>query len=111
MIDMSLGRIVLERFLYPMEAYGLYHYLDSHGVPVSISDRSLRSAMGEIPFVEIATEIFLDDPEWEDEAQKLIARYKAGLPGIRGVAWICPTCAEEHRPEFGACWNCGTERN
>lgn len=103
-------RIVLERCLNRMEAFALYHYLDAQGVPVSVQDRPLQSAMGEIPFVEITTALYLDDPERLTEARDLIAHYRSGLPGVRGVAWTCPQCGEVHEPMFGACWNCGTTR-
>lgn len=103
-------RIVLERFLNAMEAYGVFHYLDAHGLPVSIRDRPLRSAMGEIPFVEITTEVYLDDSSRLEEARALIERFRAAPQGIRGVAWVCPKCGEVHEPEFGSCWNCGTQR-
>lgn len=103
-------RLILERYINRMEAYSLYHFLDSRGVPVSISDRPLESAMGEIPFVEITTSIFLEDPERLEEARELIDHYRSGLPGIRGVAWVCPGCGENHEPMFGSCWNCGEDR-
>jgi len=104
------NRIVLDRFLNRMEAYALYYFLDSRGVPVSVDDRPLSAAMGEIPFVEITTALVLEDPAWLEEARALMAHFRSGLPGIRGVAWTCPTCGETHEPMFGACWNCGTEK-
>ncbi len=103
-------RVVLERLLNRMEAYALYHYLDANGLPVTIHDRPLNSALGEIPFVEVTTTLYLDDPHRLDEARSLIAHYRSGLPGVRGAAWVCPQCGEGHEPMFGACWNCGHAR-
>ena len=103
-------RVVLERCLHAMDAFALYHYLDAQGMPVTLQEPPLRSAMGEIPFVEIATAIYLDDPSRLEEAQALIAHFRSGLPGVRGAAWTCPQCAETHEPMFGACWNCGAAR-
>jgi hypothetical protein len=103
-------RIILERFLNRMDAYSIYHFLDAQGLPVAIADRPLGSALGEIPFVEITTALYLEDPSRLAEAQRLIAHYRSGLPGVRGLAWICPGCGESHEPMFGACWNCGTTR-
>lgn len=103
-------RVVLERFLNRMEAYAAFHYLDAQGVPVSIRDRPLSAAMGEIPFVEITTLLYLDDPARLDEARGLLEHYRSGLPGVRGAAWVCPKCGEGHEPMFGACWNCGQAR-
>lgn len=104
------NRIVLERFLNRMEAYALYCFLDSRGIPVSVSDAPLSLAMGEIPFVEITTALMLEDSEMLEEAQSLMQQFRSGLPGVRGAAWICPTCEESHEPMFGACWNCGEPR-
>lgn len=104
------GRIVLERLLSPVDAFALYHYLDAQGLPVSMQDRPLRSAIGEIPFVEVTTALYLDDPTRLNEARDLIRHYRSGLPGVRGTAWVCPGCGEVHEPMFGACWNCGTTR-
>ena len=103
-------RLVLERFLNRMEAYAFYHYLDANGIAVSIGDRPLSAAMGEIPFLEITTPLYLEDPAQLDEARSLIHHYRSGLPGVRGVAWVCPDCGEAHEPMFGACWNCGATR-
>lgn len=103
-------RIVLERFLNRMEAYAFYHFLDAQGLPVSISDPQLSSALGEIPFVEITTALHLEDASRLGEAKALIEHYRSGLPGVRGVTWTCPGCGEVHEPMFGACWNCDTAR-
>jgi len=103
-------RIVLERCFHPVEAFALYHYLDAQGMPVALVDRPLRSALGEIPFVEVATLLYLEDPSLLREARAMIAHYRSGLPGVRGAAWVCPECGETHEPMFGACWNCGTAR-
>lgn len=93
-----------------MDAFGLYHYLDAQGVPVSMQERPLRSALGEIPFVEITTAVVLEDPERLGEARALIEHFRSGLPGVRGATWVCPECGEVHEPMFGECWNCGTAR-
>jgi hypothetical protein len=104
------SRIVLERLWHPVDAFALYHYLDAQGVPVSIQERPLRSAIGEIPFLEVTTALVLEDPSRLVEARALIEHYRSGLPGVRGATWICPGCGEVHEPMFGACWNCGTTR-
>lgn len=106
---MPMGeKVLLEKFINRMEAYGVYHYLDAQGLPVSISDRPLSAAMGEIPFVEMATEIFLEDADLLPEAVALLEKFRQAPKGVRGVTWTCPECAEVHEPEFGACWNCDT---
>ena len=110
MIPKASQRIVLDRFLNHMEAYALFHYLDANGFPVTIGERPLGLAMGEIPFLEITTTLYLDDPARLEEARALMAHYRSGLPGVRGTAWRCLKCGESHEPMFGECWNCGTVR-
>jgi hypothetical protein len=106
----SPHRIVLERCLNPVEAFALYHYLDAQGLPVTVQERPLRAAIGQIPFVEVTTALVLEDPARLGEAQALIAHYRSGLPGVRGAAWTCAACGETHEPMFGQCWNCGTAK-
>lgn len=100
--------VVLERILRPLEAYPLLHFLEGHGLPVRLVESALRSALGEIPFLETGSVIYLDDPEREEEARALLAKYRSGPVGVRGTIWKCPNCDESHAPEFGSCWNCGT---
>ena len=102
--------IILERFMYPLEAYPLFHFLEGQGLPVRLQESALRSALGEIPFLESSTVLYLDDPDRELEARDLLNRYRQGLIGVRGVIWPCPECGESHAPEFDTCWNCGTKR-
>lgn len=104
------SRVLLEKLLDRVEAFALVHYLDAHGIPVSLAEPALRGAMGEIPFLETASELFLDDPSRWEEACALIRRYRDGATGVRGPVWQCPDCGESHEPEFGGCWNCGAAR-
>ncbi|HEX7928622.1 MAG TPA: DUF2007 domain-containing protein [bacterium] len=101
---------LLERVTHPVDAFALYHYLSSHGLPVRLWERPLRSALGDIPFLEAATELYLEDASRLVEAQELIQRYRDGKDGVRGAVWTCRGCGESHDPEFGACWKCGRER-
>src|SRR5262245_28083759 len=93
---------LLERVTSPVEAFALYHYLSSHGLPVRLWERPLRAALGEIPFLEAATELYLEDAARLEEARDLIHRYREGREGVRGAVWTCPGCGETHDPEFGA---------
>ena len=101
------SRILLEKLLDRVQAFALVHYLDAHGIAVTLAEPPLRAALGEIPFLETAAELFLDDPDQWDEAQALIRRYREGPEPVRGAIWLCPGCGETHEPEFGSCWNCG----
>ena len=104
------GQILLEKLLDRMEAFALAHYLDAHGLPVTLAEPPLRGAMGEIPFLETSSELFLNDASRLEEARVLIERFRNDEPGVRGTVWECPGCKEMHEPEFGDCWNCGAVR-
>lgn len=104
------SRILLEKLLNRVEAFALVHYLDAHGVSATLAEPPLRAALGEIPFLETATELFLNDPDQWEQARALIERYRNGPTGVRGSIWKCPGCGETHEPEFGACWNCNAPR-
>ncbi|MCZ6473376.1 MAG: DUF2007 domain-containing protein [SAR324 cluster bacterium] len=111
MNDTPPARVLLEKLLDRVEAFALVHYLDAHGIPVSLSEPPLRSALGEIPFLETAAELFLDDPSRWNDARALIDRYRSGASAVRGTVWTCPDCGERHEPEFGECWSCGRVRS
>ena len=103
--------VLLERFTNSVQAFSLVHFLSAQGLPVTLRDRPLRLALGEIPFLEAASELYLEDPDRLDEARALIARFRSGFLGVRGAAWTCPTCGESHEPQFAECWRCGTPRD
>ena len=103
-------RILLEQLLDQVQAFALYHYLDAHGIPVSLPEQPLRAALGEIPFLEAPLRLYLDDPARLNEARDLIRRFQAGPAPVRGTVWQCGACGEVHEPEFGACWKCGADR-
>lgn len=103
-------RVPLEQVTDPVYAFALYHYLDAHGVPVSLSEPPARFALGEIPYLEVPYTLFLHDPDQYSRARGLIERYRRGPGPIRGVIWVCERCGEEHEPEFGSCWKCGTPK-
>ncbi len=106
----AASRLLLEKLIDKVEAFALVHYLDAHGIPVSLSEPPLRGALGEIPFLETATELYLHDSSRLEEARALIERFRREPRGVRGTVWACPGCGEVHEPEFGRCWNCGATR-
>ncbi len=105
------GRILLEKLLNRMEAFSLFHFLDANGIAVDLQESFLKSALGEIPFLETAAKLYLLDPTQMDEARGLIRRFRENPASVRGLVWQCPSCEEQHEPEFGSCWNCGQVRS
>lgn len=108
--DPASRPVLLERFTNSVQAFSLVHFLSAQGLPVTLQERPLRLALGEIPFLETASELYLDDPTRLDEARSLIERFRSGFLGVRGAAWTCPSCHEHHEPQFAACWRCGASR-
>ena len=106
----SPSSVLLEKLLNRVEAFALVHYLNANGVSATLAEPPLRAALGEIPFLETATELFLDDAAQWDEAQALIRQFRGGPAPVRGSVWTCTGCGETHEPEFGECWNCGAAR-
>jgi hypothetical protein len=94
----------------PVQAFALYHYLDAHGVSVSLQEPLLRTALGEIPYLEAPIMLYLHDAGQMRRARELIRQFRRGPAAVRGVIWRCSKCGEEHEPEFGSCWNCGAAR-
>jgi len=108
--ESTFPRLTLERMIDPVQAFALYHYLDAHGLAVSLQEPPLRTALGEIPYLEAPILLLLHDAEQMRQARELIHRFRAGPSPVRGTIWRCSGCGEEHEPEFGACWNCGMVR-
>jgi hypothetical protein len=101
----------LDRVTDQVEGFALQHFLDAHGIPVTLYQSPLAYALGDIPFSEAAASLYLEDPSRLEEALRLIERYRSGYLGVRGAAWTCTHCGENHEPQFGACWRCGTLRH
>jgi hypothetical protein len=102
-------RFALEKLIDPVQAFALYHFLDAHGLAVSLQEPPLRSALGEIPYLEAPITLFLHDARQMRQARELIRLYRQEPPPVRGLIWRC-SCGEEHEPEFGSCWNCGAPK-
>lgn len=103
-------RLLLERLIDPVQAFALFHFLDAYGMQVSLVEPPLRAALGEIPYLETPSLIFLEETGQLRRARDLVRRFREGPGPIRGVLWRCAKCHEEHEPEFGACWRCGATR-
>ena len=72
------SRVPLEKLIDPIHAFALFHYLDANGIAVSLSEPPLRSALGEIPYLEAPTTLFLEDPGQLQRARQLIRRFRDG---------------------------------
>ena len=86
------------------------HYanaLRAAGIDCEVRNTTLAGAIGEIPWLECAPQIWLRYALDEAIARELIAQLQRP---VTGPEWICGNCAERSEPQFGSCWRCGANR-
>jgi rubrerythrin len=86
------------------------HYaaaLRAAGIDCEVRNTVLSGALGEIPFLECAPQIWLRNALEEGRARELITQLRSPVSGER---WICAQCGEVLEPQFAQCWNCGRSR-
>lgn len=91
------------------EAGLLKELLEREGVVCLLRNEQLFAALGEIPFLECSPELWVVDNEvWPRARQLLDQWFKSDE---NAVSWTCPSCGENLEGQFGACWQCGGERD
>ena len=86
------------------------HYagvLRAAGIDCEVRNTVLAGALGEIPFLECAPQIWIRNPLDETRARALIEQLRTQTAG---EPWTCRQCGEVLEPQFGQCWNCGEAR-
>lgn len=81
--------------------------LRAAGVRCELRNTTLGGAIGEIPFLECAPQLWIERDADEPRALEILAelqRPRGGPP------WRCDACGEDSEPQFGACWRCGAAR-
>jgi rubrerythrin len=81
--------------------------LRAAGIRCEVRNATLSGALGEIPFLDCAPQIWLLDEHDETRAREILQQLKQP-PG--GPAWRCQQCGEVSEPQFGSCWQCGQPR-
>lgn len=81
--------------------------LRAAGIACELRNTTLAGAMGEIPFLECAPQLWIENDDDESRALALLEELRSPPPG---PAWVCPSCGESVESQFGACWNCGVGR-
>jgi hypothetical protein len=81
--------------------------LRAAGIACELRNTTLAGAMGEIPFLECAPQLWIEHDTDEPRALALLAELRQPPAG---PAWVCAECGETVEPQFGACWNCGATR-
>ena len=82
--------------------------LRAAGVRCELRNTTLSGAIGEIPFLECAPQLWIERDT--DEARALDILQQLRQPD-RGPQWRCEQCGEWSEAQFGACWQCGTARS
>lgn len=97
---------LLMRCDHPVQAAHYANVLRAAGIRCEVRNTTLSGAIGDIPFLECAPQVWIDN--WLDEprARQLLAEIQQPVPG---AAWHCG-CGEEIEPQFGVCWSCGAVR-
>jgi hypothetical protein len=81
--------------------------LRAAGIRCELRNTTLSGAMGEIPFLECAPQLWIERDR--DEARALDILRELRRP-TGGPGWRCSGCGEALEPQFGACWRCGASR-
>ena len=85
------------------------HYkniLTSEGIPSVIRNEHLGSIVGEMPFMEVWPQLWVENDLDYDRARQLIDAATI-LDESPASAWHCKSCKVENEGQFAACWNCG----
>ncbi len=90
-----------------VEVEALKELLDGAGIPCMLKNRQGSSLAGEVPFVEVFPELWVNDEDY-NEAQEIAATRSGASTAT--ASWTCAGCGEHLSGEFTTCWKCGLER-
>jgi hypothetical protein len=86
------------------EAHCVKGALESAGIEARVVGDHLQNAVGDLPAVSIAPQVWVRLSDWEQARQIVLARPAPANP------WECPQCDEPNEGSFEICWNCQTAR-
>jgi len=98
---------LIARADHPLQAAIWADTLRAAGIRCEVRNTALSGAMGEIPFLECAPQVWLFDERDEARASELLRQLRQP---VTGTPWRCTRCGEESEPQFGSCWKCGAAR-
>jgi hypothetical protein len=98
---------LLFRCEHVLQAEHYANVLRASGIRCAVRNTALAGAIGDIPFIECAPQVWIDSPLDEHRARELISSLRQP---VDGPSWQC-TCGESIEPQFGACWRCGAARS
>jgi hypothetical protein len=92
---------------HPLQAAIWADTLRAAGIRCEVRNTTLSGAMGEIPFLECAPQLWVLDERDEARANEVLQLLRQP---VMGASWRCAECGEESEPQFGSCWKCGAAR-
>ena len=90
-----------------LQAQHLANVLNAAAIPCEVRNVALSGAIGDIPWLECAPQLWLRHDADEAIARRLLEELEEA-PAT--TAWSCSRCDEQIEPQFAACWKCGTAR-
>jgi hypothetical protein len=87
----------------------LQNLLEQAGIRSFIKNRALGGALGDLPFLDCAPELWVLNDTESGLAENVIREALAPDRPGKGAPWHCPHCRERNEAQFAVCWNCGAE--
>lgn len=89
-----------------VEISHLRNVLEQAGIACVIKNQALAGALGELPFLDCAPELWVLNDKNLERARALLAAEREPLPNE--PPWRCARCGEENETQFAACWRCAS---
>jgi hypothetical protein len=98
---------LLVRCDHALQAAHYANALRAAGIACDVRNTTLSGAIGDIPWLECAPQVWIADDADETRARTLLR--ELARP-VGGPSWRCAQCGEELEPQFDTCWACGAPR-
>lgn len=87
------------------QAHLLLHMLAEAGIKARVLNENMQGGTGEIPFIHTWPELWLDNPDDQNAAEKIIREFESRKTSSDTM--MCTACGEENPANFETCWQCG----
>ncbi len=89
------------------EAHLLLHQLREQGIQALVFNENAQGGVGELPFTHAYPEVWIDNPEDERRARRIVSEFENGSRTERNRK--CSECGEYNPATFEICWHCAAE--
>lgn len=87
-----------------VDAWLVLHRLSHAGIRAHVFHDQIAGIVGEVPPDSAQPEVWLDDPDDLERADRVVADLQAEA---EGADRLCPDCSESNPASFELCWRCG----